>query len=845
MPDQEAGRAPDAAPRVLVVDDELDIRKIFSTALTQKGYEVQTAGDAREALLVLMKDSFDVAIVDLKMHDMNGIVFLQEALKIWPRLGVIIASGYVTEEALEKATELNITHVLNKPVRLNVLCDTVAEEYEAKRKVGDDISTGNALTLMRNHLSFLTRLSQNVVGNETLFDALLEFGDSLARMFPANTVGILVMEKKPALLLAVKKPVAQTFLDSVEKEMMERYSALSGKNLAAGSLELQLNGEAVQPGAASAFESSISVPVMLEGEVHGLLTLASEYHEAYGRSDISLLYHAANHISAAFTALRKMHHLVTRDPLTGVFNRIRLEEELERTWLISHRYSYSMAVIIVDIDHFKTLNDSYGHGVGDDILCAFAEVMQDVARSTDVIARYGGDEFVAVLPRADETDALAFGERLVEKTRNHSFGRDGHNLGLTVSVGVSTSLNPTKPVTCGELLSQADRALYTAKRAGRNRICLWPERPAGAAGEDGDVIEEADPAPEATHIGRVILIDDELSILKVLEAMLKFDGYDVTPFISATEALEAIRTQPGHYDVLLTDLGLPDISGLEVLRQAAEFDDSLIKIVITGQATVDNAINSLREGAYDFIQKPVIRDQLQAMMHRAMQVRELRTENSRHQIHLEETVCKRSAQLASSLEEIRRSYEFTLEAMVAMLDAREHQTARHSLKTRELAVTLAQRAGVPSEDLQSLATGALLHDIGKIGIPDSVLLHEGPLTDEQWEIMKQHPEIGYNVLKASPYLKESAQVVYQHQEWYDGSGYPQQLKGKQICIGARIFAVVDAYDAMRSLRVYRKPVPPEKALASIMENSGTQFDPEIVKVFIKCQDEFERLLAKD
>jgi putative nucleotidyltransferase with HDIG domain len=206
-------------------------------------------------------------------------------------------------------------------------------------------------------------------------------------------------------------------------------------------------------------------------------------------------------------------------------------------------------------------------------------------------------------------------------------------------------------------------------------------------------------------------------------------------------------------------------------------------------------------------------------------------------------VKRRSTQLAASLEEIRRSYEFTLDALVAMLDARERQAGKHSIRTRELAVILARKLNLTGDDLESVASGAFLHDIGKIGIPDSILLKPGQLLPEEWEIMKTHSEIGYNILRSSPSLKHAAEVVRSHHERYDGSGYPRGLKGDEICIGARVFAVVDAYDTMRTTRVYRNPVGSEEASAEVRRCSGTQFDPQIVDAFLECREEMEAILG--
>jgi len=294
---------------------------------------------------------------------------------------------------------------------------------------------------------------------------------------------------------------------------------------------------------------------------------------------------------------------------------------------------------------------------------------------------------------------------------------------------------------------------------------------------------------------------------------------------------ELVSAVTGNY--VSTTRDLLEIKGIE---------DSIVAIVMTGNATVDIAVSCLREGAYDFIQKPISRGQLVTLIARALEYRRLRLDNAHYQAHLEDVVTERSEQLASSLEEIKRSYEFTLEALVAMLDAREHLTGRHSVRTQDLAVTLALKMGLGGKELETIAIGALLHDIGKIAICDDILLKPGRLLPDEWEIMKTHPAIGFEILRSSPYLREAAQIVLQHQEHYDGTGYPQELKAENICIGARIFAAIDAYDAMRSQRVYRDPVPAEEALAEIKRNAGTQFDPTVVKAFEECQADLELVL---
>jgi putative nucleotidyltransferase with HDIG domain len=204
-------------------------------------------------------------------------------------------------------------------------------------------------------------------------------------------------------------------------------------------------------------------------------------------------------------------------------------------------------------------------------------------------------------------------------------------------------------------------------------------------------------------------------------------------------------------------------------------------------------------------------------------------------------VREKSAALREALDLTRRSYEFTLEALVAMLDAREKYTGQHSLRVRDVTVALCKRMGLSQTEQEEIAQGALLHDIGKISIPDAILLKPGPLTPAERKIMESHAEVGHRILSTSSYLEKPAEIVYSHQERWDGSGYPRGLKGEQICVGARIFAVVDAYDAMRSDRVYRKALSPTAARRELARMSGTQFDPAVVQAFLGCQDDLEKV----
>jgi putative nucleotidyltransferase with HDIG domain len=204
---------------------------------------------------------------------------------------------------------------------------------------------------------------------------------------------------------------------------------------------------------------------------------------------------------------------------------------------------------------------------------------------------------------------------------------------------------------------------------------------------------------------------------------------------------------------------------------------------------------------------------------------------------LERLVHERTSELNGALRDVEESYRFTLEALAAALDAREHETRTHSHRVREYASTLAQQLGLRGNELINIGRGALLHDVGKIGVPDSILLKPAKLTPEEWVQMKRHPQVGYEILRGISFLVSAAEIVLTHQERWDGNGYPQGLSGLDIPLGARIFGVVDTLDAMTSDRPYRKAQSFEAAREEVRRCSGTQFDPMVAEAFLSIPPE--------
>jgi putative nucleotidyltransferase with HDIG domain len=289
---------------------------------------------------------------------------------------------------------------------------------------------------------------------------------------------------------------------------------------------------------------------------------------------------------------------------------------------------------------------------------------------------------------------------------------------------------------------------------------------------------------------------------------------------------------------------MAEMDGIALLERCKESFPDMPVVMVTAVHDISVALAAIRNGAYDYLLKPFERDQLLAVVRRAIEHRKLRMENRAYQQNLESLVAARTEQLRQAMTDLERSYDITLEALGDALDLKDAETEGHSKRVTAFTIAVARAMGLSSSKIRVIARGAFLHDIGKMAIPDAILRKPGALTPEEKEIMKEHCYRGYQMLRKIPFLSEAADIVYSHQEKYDGTGYPRGLKAEQIPMGARIFAVADTLDAITSDRPYRAAQPTGAALEEIKKFSGTQFDPDVVKVFLSMPESIWEDLRK-
>jgi putative nucleotidyltransferase with HDIG domain len=330
---------------------------------------------------------------------------------------------------------------------------------------------------------------------------------------------------------------------------------------------------------------------------------------------------------------------------------------------------------------------------------------------------------------------------------------------------------------------------------------------------------------------RVLVVDDDEAIRTMLGMHLRTLGYEVDSARDMGHAVESLERR--FYDLVLTDVRMPGPDGLELLDWIASNRGDTGVVMLSGCADIKLAVRAMQGGALDYIVKPFDLAEVAATIGRAIGSKQARVERERYLAGLEAQLADQSVALRTTVDQLQEASQETLEALVTALDARERETQAHSKRVSEYSVHLASAMGVRGADLEVIRQGSMLHDIGKIGIPDGILLKPGSLTADEWVEMRKHPEIGAWIVSGVESLKKAAGIVIAHHERFDGKGYPAGLSGQKIPLGARVFAVADCLDAILSDRPYRGGQTTEHAREEIARHSGSQFDPEVTRCFLK------------
>ena len=552
-------------------------------------------------------------------------------------------------------------------------------------------------------------------------------------------------------------------------------------------------------------QTAASVPVSWDGELKGALSIGFLSMRRVTDEDIAGLKAIADLAGVASRnaeAFERAQVAARTDSLTGLLNHgavhVLIREEIER----ARRSGEPLCCLLMDLDNFKPINDVHGHLVGDQVLQQAADALKAEFRTYDGIGRFGGDEFVLVLPGLDESGAQDAALRL-QKRVARTLSQHAPEGGLTASVGIARW---REPLTAPELLDRADRALLVAKARGKDQAIL------------ADAETEAELARLESANGTITS-----SVLADLWDMISgcrrpSDVLDrLAPFLREQLGLEdavLVRDEdhPLSQDMLARlDGGGITRSGLRALREAlgapelpAPAGDGSYAALALARESHSFGLLILRSSAPTF-PLPSLR--------------------------VTEQVASQA--VTALVGQTRGASRSAVAALAAAIDARDNYTHSHSEQVVTLACEVAVRLGLDDDEVDRVRVGAMLHDVGKVAIPNEILFKEGPLDPREWAIMREHPSIGERILLRTPDLAPIAPLVRHEHERWDGLGYPDGLRGEEIPVGSRIILACDAYNAMITARPYREPKSADEALAELERGSGGQFDPNVIDALIE------------
>lgn len=462
-----SGRAPG---RVLVLDDEEPVRRTLAAVLERRGYRVSTAKNGCHGLQELLRHEFDLVVLDVRMPGLGGLVFLREMRKVWPALGTVVVSGFLDDAIRGALNALQVHEIHAKPLASTELYAAMEREMarlHARRAALAPVPFRQA----QQPLRLLRQFSDAALLEYGPVESMMALSRGMGDMLPCGVVGILLLNPTDAggaLVFHVRDTVAAAALDQLKTEILRQAAVFTGRPPDPAALEVTVFGLGAMPEAGAELESSFMVPLLVEGRCGGLLVMAAAAPAAFSETDVSMVYHAANHLSTTLATLRHMHELAVRDPLTGLYNRRFLHETLDHCWAASLRYRQELSLAVLDVDRFKEVNDKHGHAAGDLVLKELGALLAEECRDADIAGRSGGDELLMVMPQTPLPAAETAVQRLLERIRTHVFRTPrGEPLGLSVSAGLAGSLHACRLAGWDGLVSAADLALYAVKEKGR------------------------------------------------------------------------------------------------------------------------------------------------------------------------------------------------------------------------------------------------------------------------------------------------------------------------------------------------------------------------------------------
>jgi diguanylate cyclase (GGDEF)-like protein len=798
--------------RLLICDDAPDAREAVKASLAEQR-EIEIVGEAEngeDAIAVAASLHPDVVLMDVKMPVLDGISATRRIRDLLPRARIVAYAGSDDTDDVMAMLEAGADAYCLKGAPLWELERALAGASEPLVRLAHSIARsvhgGGTADLVARELAELT-------------------GASFAATYLSTAEGFLS-------LAAIAGPNAPESLHSAPNVVARAYAEL--RLVEADTHEL---GELYRLGVSCT--QAIAAPLIADAQALGAVFVALPPSvQAFG--DPELVAGVADLAAVALANERRLaltHAEARRDALTGLANKRAFDEHLDKVLRDARYESSRLSLVILDLDDFKEVNDREGHLAGDDVLRAVGRILMRVVRADDEVFRIGGEEFALVV-EGPSAAAAQVADRVREALAERRRGRALP----TASAGVATF--PDHAREAADLQRKADIALYAAKFAGKNRVQVFRHE------EALSVVPELPPASRQRSGQRglrLLVVDDDAALRILLRTTFEVVDIEVEEAESAEEAQDKVSARAP--DVVVLDVGMPGMDGLTFCRQLK--DDPVTAdigvVLLTGsEGTTEKEAAGCKADA--LLRKPFSPLELLNCVERiagGLYEGPFRAEDEppEEQLILYAQDLRRLLEVERGQRAlIQRAYQETVTALASALESKDTGTGEHSLRVQRYAIELARSIDPALLDDESTEYGFLLHDVGKIGIPDKILQKKGSLKPAERRLLETHTVLGEQLLSGVALLQgQGLRVVRHHHERWDGKGYPDGLQRTEIPLGARVFAVADALDAITSDRPYRRARSWEEAAAEIAREAGGQFDPNVVEAFEERSNRLRRI----
>ncbi|MEA2013411.1 MAG: diguanylate cyclase [Verrucomicrobiota bacterium] len=798
-------------------------------------YSIKIVNSMKAGFHALMTDSFSIVLVDISDIGYDSLIFINEIDNIQPWLNIVLLSDKNSRNLQLKMQKIASVYILDYSENQKKMLHKLNSIFEKKIRKGTDKEIPAKLFSRYNELIYLTT---NLFTQKDTTDLFSELAENINMLMPKTTIIFLEIKQENLLHIYSNLQISQQVAETFKSAVIHHIELLLAQNLPEEKIKTIIKKQNKNAENLEKVKFLASIPVIRDNELIGMFSITINGDKNIQKYEKNVLLYYSKYLHKNFAMLSNLQNQLIRDPLTELYNHGYLFNLISKKFNKSLRDKTELAFFMIDIDFFKNLNDSYGHRAGDMILKELGEFIQTKLPKNSSLARYGGDEFAVLLPETSLEKSEILADSLVKEVDSNVFRDCGYPVKLTVSIGfASSNLNIVNDKTT--LLEIADRALYLAKKNGRNQFYNAGnfDSPKKIQRKEYDKINTPDSIKSIQikkQNKKIIVVDDDNHTLQLFNVIAKRENFEIVTTNSPLKSLELIKEKPHDYDIALLDLYIPEMNGIKLAKEIKKISTEIVLLIMSGAPTTEHALDAIQAGVYNFIRKPFSINDLILDLNQAYEHSSLKKQLNYYHQYLEYMLKEKTRKLQTTLDDLQKAYMNTMETIVNVLEIHEKNISMHSQRVSKYSVLLAKEFGITNkEKLEKIKYGALFHDIGKIGIPDTILHKKSPLNKIETEIMQKHVQIGYDLIRKIPILQDVSEIVYSHHERYDGKGYPRQLAKEKICIGARIFAIVDAVDALQSKRPYQKEQKPEDIFREINKCSGTHFDPQIVNCFNK------------